>query len=97
MTTPLDSPDEPPPSSGNTSRLFVIGGVIVLAFFGLLVCAGAIAAPFILVKQSREARRAEAERDFQQAQKVMKRAEQERADREKKAVEPEEPDRMQSE
>jgi hypothetical protein len=94
MTTP---PDEPPQSSDNTSRLFVIGGVIVLAFVGFLICAGGLAAPFILVKQSREARRAEAERDFQQAQKVMERTEQERADREKTAVQPEEPDRTQAE
>jgi hypothetical protein len=96
MTTRPDSPDEPPQSSDDNSRLFVIGGVIILSVIGLVVCAGGVATPFIWLMLRRDAQRVEAEHQLQ-AQEALKKAEQERADREKKAVEPEEPDRTQSE
>jgi hypothetical protein len=61
------SPDAQPPSASGKPRLFVVAAVILLSVFGLLVCAGALSAPFVLLTYRREAQRAENQRAIEQA------------------------------
>jgi len=69
-------------------------GLIVLSAVGLLICAGAIAAPFIMFRFA-AVQRDEAERAQQQANEAMRKAVQDAATRRENASEPDKPDRTQ--